>query len=880
MSIATKLANLLRRFFKHDQTQHDLDAELQAHLDLLTEEKIRAGMSPDQARRAARIELGGFEQVKEQTREAHAGAWIDSLLRDIRYGARSLRKSPGFTIVTIATLALVIGANTAIFSAFYGLVFRHLPYKNPDRLVTVWMSNPKTGLEHSSVEWFPTFEREAKGFQAIAGFSSPALGIAPAVLWGTEESVVRVLCTSQFFQVLGATPLLGRTFRRSDTLPDAPNTVILSTHFWKQHYGASPEAIGKILTLNRGGDREEYTIIGVMPDSVEFPFPLENQRPDFWANFSYGDQDGITLPVVARLKPDVTMAQARAEMNMIAGQIAIELPKQYNGEVFGVSSLRSELVRDVRSMLWILLAALAFVLLIGCANVSNLLLVRAFVREKEVAVRTALGATRVILFRQMFIEVLLLAFAGGAVGFLLAYWGLRGFVALLPPTLYVPRFQEAAIDLRVLGITAAVSMAAALLFGMMPVFRFSRVNLNKALKTSALSTRGSASVLRRPGSLLLVSEISLALVLLAGTVLLTQSFRKLFEANARYRPTHLLTIDIGCRGDVSPRYSDLATRAASLPGVRAVALANHFPLFEYTGTFKALSGNDPIAQSYQPAQMHIVTASFFEMLGYRLQKGRWFADTDTLNSPHVAVINQAMALYWRDTKPLGVQLMRRQYLERPPDPLTIVGVVDEPLRLGSGASAKPSVYLPIAQRPLSDTTLVVRTEGDPRGLATTLRDEAMNVLPGHMFVSPAQTGEDLVSESTARLRFTMMLVSVFSAVALLLALIGIYGLISYYTAQRTREIGIRMALGATPTSVLKLVLQEGMALILFGTVIGVAAAYAFGRGLASMLYGVHPGDATALLGSAVLFFAVASLAFYIPARRAMRVDPLVALRYE
>jgi putative ABC transport system permease protein len=832
---------------------------------------------------------------RQQARDILGDAWLESTLRDVRYGARSLRKSPGFTIVTIATLALVIGANTAIFSAFYGLVFRHLPYTNSEQLVMMWNSNRRTGLEHVNALWLRNYDMLAKNLDgaAIVSLDMTLYWSQVTKLWGTQQSIEQVACSSDFFHLLKVTPLLGRTFRPADDAEKAPNVAILSARFWKEHFGGSPNVIGKTLSLNRFGVRGDLTIIGVMPEYVEFPYPLVPRQPDFWVNQPIGDQAYFN-PIVARLKSGVSLRAAETEMNTILQSLPRGTIGVHEGDTIQVVSLGSELIRDVRSMLWVLVAALGFVLLIGCANVSNLLLVRGFVREKEFALRTALGAQRTTLIRQLFIEALLLAVCGGFLGFVLSYWGLRGFVALLPPTLHVPRFEETAIDPSVLAITAAVSMMAALLFGMFPTMRLGRINLNNTLKSGAATGHSGGSVLRRPGSLLLVGEIALALVLLAGTALLTQSFGKLLSTNARFQPEHLLTMDVevSLSSDAEEKLlnseiTQFTHTIAALPGVRLAAFANPFPFFDPFAEFQVVAGGGRIAQSRQPGEMLSVTPAFFEMLGYELQQGRSFSDNDTENSPRVAVINEEMArMFSPDINPIGLSLARK-HTAGADDNYTIIGIVKEPPRFASGERAKPTAYDSLTQDQRSvpppvvyGSNLLIRTQGDPRSIVSMLREIVPKSFVGLTSLSTIKTGDDLISESTARLRFTTMLVSVFSAVALLLALIGIYGLISYYTAQRTREIGIRMALGATPTSVLKLVLQEGMALILFGTAIGIAAAYAFGRGLASMLYGVHPGDATALLGSAVLFFAVASLAFYIPARRAMRVDPLVALRQE
>jgi len=817
---------------------------------------------------------------------------MQTFWQDLRYGLRTLRNSPGFTIVAVLTLALGIGANTAIFSAFYGLVFRHLPYKNPDQLVMLWRSNRRTGLQHSRLWWSRNFTKnQTKSFDGIATFflNDDPRWFESTKFWGTQESVQQVPCSANFFRVLKATPLLGRTFQPDDDAANAPNVAVLTTRFWRQHYDGRNDVIGKILSVKMLGVRRDFTVVGVMPDYVEFPYPLLPRQTDFWVNAPVGD-DVTYTNAIARLNSGVNIRAAETEINTILQGFPSGTKGINDGDRIQVVPLRSELIRDVKSMLWILVAALGFVLLIGCANVGNLLLVRGFVREKEFALRTALGAGRATLIRQLSIEAMLLAVSGGFLGFLLAYWGLRGFLLLLPPTLHVPRFQETAIDPRVLAATAAISIVAALLFAIFPTMRFSRVNLTKTLRSGVVTSQAGGSVLRRPGSLLLVSEIALALVLLAGTALLTQSFGKLVSTNARFQPQHLLTMDFFVNPDSSvddaksrgAKYIQLMGTIAELPGVRSTALASPFPSSShpYQFQFQALTGGGRIAESKQPAEAQFVTAGFFQMLGYELQRGRWFDDTYDLNSPPIVVINQEMAnTYWPDADPIGLQLAWK-HGGASADTFTIAGIVKEPPRFPSGEWAKPTVYISLLQKPLLNASLLVRTQGDPRGVTGMVREATSKGFPAGASLSVVKTGDDLISESMARLRFTMMLVSVFSGVALLLALIGIYGLISYYTAQRTREIGVRMAVGAQPRDIIYMVISEGFFLALVGVAIGIAVALALTRFLGSLLFEIKPTDPVTFVDVSVLIMLLALAACYIPARRAMRVDPIVALRYE
>ncbi len=811
--------------------------------------------------------------------------------------------------MAILTLALVIGANTAIFSAIYGLLFRSLPYRDSDRLVMLWDSNRRTGQEHMGVMEgsFPILESEAKSFSGMGAFTGMgALGSMFAdKLWGTDERVATTLCTSQLFPVLGVSPFLGRTFSPQNDVYDEharssdSSVAILSYAFWQRHYGASADVIGKTLALNDYGKHQEYTIIGVMPQGFAFPYPMFAEKPDVWLPYPISNahfSPGNNLLVIARLRTGVSPRNAQAELNTITGRLQQEFAKYYKGEYVTVTTLGSELVRDARTMLWTLFAALGFVLLIGCANVGNLMLMRAVSRGKEMAVRAALGAGRLAVIRQMLAEATLLAVAGGALGFPLAHWTLRLAVAAVPASIYIPRLDLIALDTRILALTAAISTFAAALFGTLPSVRFSGPDLSRMINAAPAPDRASPSILRRPGSLLLISEVSLAVVLLTGTALLTKSLKRLMDVNLHFQPDRLLVMDVAFSNayveatpDFDERkvtlYSQFQQQLEGMPGVHSVTFVDQFPLPTLRGLsiqgFKETGGSGPISENYQPAEMHVVTPNFFEMMGSSLQRGRWLADADTPKSLPVAVINQAMAeAYWPGADPLGHRIAPFiRYTDRK-DSYAIVGVVQDPKRFGTGQAPEPAVYLATGQVPLNFYSVLVRTSGDPHSLAGPLRSAALQMAPGQMYVSEVRTGGDLVSESSARSRVTALLLACFAGLAVILGVIGIYGLIAYYTAQRTREIGIRMALGATPRNVMRLVLGEGMSLIGLGVMLGLFLAYGFARSLASLLYGTPPADLPEYLVAAALFACVGLAACYIPARRAMRVDPMIALRHE
>ena len=909
MTLWSRFRSWLRTTLRRSRMESDMDAELRSHIEAYAEDLVRKGLPRQEAMRHARIEFGGIERAKEECREARGVTFLESLIQDVRYGLRMLRKSPGFTAIAILTLALGIGANTAMFSALYGLVLRPLPYADSSRLVMLWDSNRKTGQKHILVMdgSFPILRSQAQSFEDMAEFGSTNFGndMYYERLWGTEERVAVDGVSPSLFSVLRVAPVLGRTFAVSEDVAikngenwESPHVAILSYAYWRQHYGASPDAIGKTITVNQFGEKDEYTIVGVMPKSFDFPYPLDTDKSDMWTCDSIESGEfspGNDLQVLGRLKPGVTLTQAQAEINTIAGRIRAEYPKYYKDEEVSVVPLSSELIRDVHSVLWVLLAAVTFILLIGCANVGNLLLVRAVSREKEMAIRATLGAGRWALIRQMLAEGMLLALAGGALGLLLAYGSLRALVALLPQSIYIPRLDSAALDTRMLVFAAGLSVIAAGVFSVLPSLRLARPNLNETLKSgSARKSSRARSVLRRPGSVLLVVEVSLALVLLTGALLMLRSMRKFLALNNQFQPERLLSLDVDINNSyVSPLprldsarilFEQFEQRIADMPGVEAVALSDRFPpmrVHHSSDEFKADDGGGLIAEGFQPAEMHIVTQGYFDMMDMRLLRGRWLEDSDGNGTLPVAVINEAMAEhYWHGRDPMGLKLKPRYSYSGKPPSYTIVGIVHEPKRFASGETPDPAVYLPYAQMPVPFSSIIVRTKGETKGLEAAMRSAALQIAPGYMFVGQVQSGEELISESSATPRFTAQLLTTVSTLALLLAVVGIYGLISYYTSQRTHEIGIRMALGAQRADVMRLVLREGMLIVGLGVAIGIVAAGAFARTLESLLYGVSTMDLSSFGASAVVLAIVAVAACWIPARRAMKIEPMEAMRYE
>ncbi|HLW82456.1 MAG TPA: ABC transporter permease, partial [Candidatus Acidoferrales bacterium] len=790
----------LTRFFRKSKLDAQLDSELRFHVEQQTAENIAAGMTPDEARRRALAQFGGLEYIKEETRAARGIHFIESLLQDVRYALRMLRKSPGFAAVAVLTLALGIGANTAMFSALYGLVLQPLPYADASRLVMLWDSNRKTGGTHIPVMEgsFAILQKQAKTFDGMAAFTpvNRRSDLFAPKLSATQERVAVAGVSPQFFSVLGVAPLLGRTFTASEGVAVArdngwqsAHVAILSYAYWRQHYGANPGVIGKTITLNRFGEKSQYTIVGVMPKGFDFPYPLEPSKPDIWTNAALIQTSlgGNDLEVVGRLKAGVSLAQAQAEIHTIAERIRAQYPKDYKDEDVSVVPLSGELTRNVRSILWVLLAAFGFILLIGCANVGNLLLVRAVAREKEMAIRATLGASRLALIRQMLAEAMLLALAGGALGLLLAYGSLRAFLALLPQSIYIPRLDSVSLDTRMLVLAAGLSVIAAAVFSVLPSLRLARPNLNETLKSgSARKSPPGRSVLRRPGSVLLVVEVSLALVLLTGALLMLRSMQKLLAVNGQFQPERLLSMTVDIDNayvqplkDLEPvriHFQQFEQRIAALPGVEAVALTNSFPPVAHQHSwnqFKADSGSGPIAEGFEPADYHVVTPAYFDMMGMTLVRGRWFADSDTPGSLPVAVINEAMAkTYWRDSDPLGVKVQPWWRDTDKKISYEIVGIIHEPKEFGTGETPLPAVYHDYAQVPRPIMSVIVRTRANPERIASAMRNAASQIVPGHMFVGQVQTGNELISESSAQPRFTAQLLTAFSTLALLLAVVG------------------------------------------------------------------------------------------------------------
>jgi predicted permease len=884
MGLRFRLASLWRNLVQRARVERDLEEELRGYVDLLAAEKVGRGMSAAEARRAALIEAGGVEQVKEAVRSARAGAFLDTVMGDVRYGARMLARNPGFAAAIVAALGLGIGATTAVFSVVDAVLLRPLPYRDPRQLVVMLHRGTGPVSPANFLDW----RREA----TLPESAGAAESWAPNLSGGEEaETVPALRMTADVLPMLGVPPLLGRAFLPAEEAPGQGRVVVLGYGLWQRRYGGDAGILGRSITLNG----EPYTVVGVMPRGFEFP-PFWATGAQLWAPLSLADRaasrSGASLRVFARLKPGATLAAARAEMAAITGRLEQQFPGTNRNLV--VRPLDDAVAGDVRPALMILLAAVGFVLLITCANVAHMLLARAAAREREVALRATLGASRGRLIRQFLTESLLLALAGGGAGVLLAVAGVRALVALSPPDL--PRIDTVALDGTALAFAAVVSMVTGIAFGLAPAWQAARRDVGESLKEGA---RGSTEGGRRSGlrRLLVATEFALALVLSAAAGLMIRSFVSLVRIDPGFDPRGVLTMVVSVTGskEAAPErraafYQELVQQVRAVPGVKSASAINHLPLagdiwgwpFQVEGRPEPGPGESPTA-AYR-----VVLPGYFEAMGLPIVRGRDVAETDRRGGPGVVVINEWLARrHWPGEDPIGKRIGLAD-AQGEPSWLTVVGVVENAVRSDWAAAPADEIFLPYLQTqrylerpdtPYSYLTLVVRTDGDPSALAPSLRAVVASMNPG-VPVSQVQTMEDVVARSTASPRFYLLLLGAFAGVAVLLAAVGIHGVMSYAVSRRRNEIGIRMALGATPGEVLRLVVGQGMVLALMGAAAGVVGALGLTRLMSGLLYGVRPSDPATFAAVCAFLAAVALAASYFPARQASRIDPLTALRHD
>lgn len=805
---------------------------------------------------------------------------METLLKDLRYGVRMLAKKPVFTLVVVAALALGIGANTAIFSVVNSLLLRPLPYRDPDRLVMVWMDNTRLKVDQDihSYANYADYRDQNQSFEQLATFVGISVNLTGD---GEPERVIGLAASRSLFEVAGVDPIIGRTFSPDEEVPGQDRVVVLGYGLWQRRFGGDASVLGQEISLSD----VKRTVIGVMPPGFMFP---HRDADEFWVPLApdanrRNSRYGFGYYVVGRLKRDITLEQAKADMGAIAAHLAEQFP-QLEGYGVNLVPLHLQIVGRVRPALLVLLGTVAFVLLIACANVANLLLARGAAREREIAIRAALGAGRSRLIRQLLTESVLIAVLGGAAGLLIANWGLKVLVALSPDD--IPRRDQIGIDLRVLGFTLLISLVTGLVFGLVPSLQASRLDLNGSLKEGGRGASGGGQ--SRLRSALVVFEVALSFVLLVGAGLMIRSFIRLHKVDLGFNPDHLVAMNfqlsrLKYQGRQSAQFfRQLVERVESLPGVEAAGgiTAVFIEGLPNSSNF-TIEGRPPLPAAEQTeAPTDFVTPSYFRTMGIPLLRGRELSEQDGPDSQRVVIINNTFARrFWPTEDPVG-----KRFKFGDPDStapwLTIVGIVGDMRRTGFDSPVRCEAFLPYTQRQFNlFIELVVRTASDPRAIVGPVREIVTSIDPNQP-ISHVRTMDQVLGGMIAQRRLNTILFALFAGVALVLAAVGVYGVISYSVTQRTHEIGIRMALGAGRGEVLKLVVGNGMTLVGIGIGIGLISAAALTRLMVTLLYGVSPTDpVTFALISAVLA-GVALVACLVPARRATKVDPMIALRYE
>jgi putative ABC transport system permease protein len=811
--------------------------------------------------------------------------------QDLRYGFRSLLRNPGFCAVAILALALGIGPNTAIFTMVNAVLLRPLPLPEPDRVVMIWETNLKRGFDQlpvSAADYLDWKAQSTSFDQMSAAFAIPEYGMNVSGS-GEPERVSAALASREFLPALGIKTIAGRNFSPGEDRPGGAPAVLISNAFWQRRFHSDPSAIGHTLTV----DGMPRTIIGVVPHelgeivSADLWLPtgntLLNTQPSIDPNNP--DRRNHTFGIVAHLKPGVSAAQARAEMTVIARRLEAAYPATNTGWGVTLFPIAEMFTSRVRPILIILLGAVGLLLLIACANLANLLLARAATRQKEIAIRGALGAGRYRLVRQLLTESLVLALAGGALGLLLAVWSVKALRSVMPDM--VPLLQHMRIDLPVLAFAFGLSILTGLLFGLVPAWKASRTDLNTTLKETAGRSEGAGGSNRTRG-LLLGFEVALAVLLSVSAGLLLRSFARVSAVEPGVRVSNILTMTLSLpdvKYDTPVKranfYKNLTEKLESVPGVRSAGAVMFLPLRVSLLSFRIgvngfrIEGHPPVADGQEPtADYRMATPGYFNTMGIALKRGRLFDGHDDLDAKFVALINEAMVRkHFPGEDPIGRRLLMGG------KPMEIVGVLADAKLYGLDSPIEPAVYVPHLQHPSPFMGLAIRTDGDPTGMAAAIRREILKLDPEQP-ISNLRTMDQVLSDSLMLRRISMLMLAIFAALALTLATVGIYGLTAYSASRRTHEIGLRVALGASRTQILRLVVARGLLTSLAGAAVGLAAAFQLTRMLSGMLYGVTPTDPLIFVGVPVLLVAVSMAASYLPARKAMRIDPLTALRYE
>jgi putative ABC transport system permease protein len=871
----------VRTLFRRDLVERELEDEFQFHIEQRTALEVARGLSPEEARSVALRAMDGLERRKEECRDARRVNYIDDLLRDLRYAGRNLRRSPGFAALAVLIMALGIGANTAVFSVVNAVLLKPLAYRNPDRIVT--LSTRVRGIadtgdgsldEQISIPNFQDWRSQSSSFETMAYYGSRE---AP-VLTGTTAEYAQVTAVGpEFFRVFAVEPQMGRFFTADEMKPGSGGAAIISYSYWQSHFGGDPRALGKTVRVYS----RSLTIVGLLPPAFGFP-----DQTEVWFPARISPQDlqfrgAQNWLAIGRLKPGVPFDRAQTEMATIARRLELQYPDVNKNRTVGVTRLRDQMVRDVRLTLYLLLGAVGVVLLIACANTATLLLGKATARTREVAVRAALGADRQRILRQLITESLLLSLIAGAAGLLVAYGGSKALIALAPAGL--PRLAETHIDRWVLAFTLGVSVLTSVLFGLIPALYTSKIDLNTALKQGG--TRSIASGGMGMRGALVVAEVALSVVLLSAAGLLIRSFSALQNVTLGFRPEDVLvmraTVPVPMQAKAAGGFfEDLLPKIAHLPGVISAGATMAPPgnIDSSGGYFIDHLPSHPDWTSAPDAALSVVAPGTFRTLGIPLTAGRDFSEADSAGRPLVAVINEALVRKsFRGRSPLGRTIFC------PFDTLkgmTIVGVVGDVRQRGPAFEPMPECYMSYRQHGFNGNTLsiVARTAGDPTTLEQILRRLAHQISPD----VPVKftTMDAALSKNMAAPRFRTLLFSIFAGLAVCLAMAGVYGVMAYAVGQRSNEIGLRMALGATMGSILRLILGEGLVLAGLGVALGLGAAVAVSRLLTSVLFRVQPDDLGVYLAVTILLGVVALVAGYIPARRASKIDPLTSIRQD
>jgi putative ABC transport system permease protein len=886
-----KLGLRIRSLLVRRGVERELSDEIRFHFEKLAEQKVALGMALEDARWAASRELGGMELIKEECRDMRKVNFIENLVRDVRYGLRALRRNPGFAAVTILTLSLGVGATTAMFSVVDAVVLKPLPFPTADRLVrvaSVILANGAGGI--ASYPDFVDWRSENHVFEGLAAFRT-----GDFTLTGRSEPLHLQggIVSATLFSLLGVTPALGRTFLPQEDNPAAANgadPVILGHALWRREFGSDDSVIGRTVQLSG----QPFTVVGVMPEG--FQYPIQAEPIDLWTTIAFDAHGGMNamtaqrgahyLDVVGLLKPGVTDQQAQAEMVTIASALNKRYPENKARTVRIMPELQ-RLAGPLRTPMLVLLGAVGCVLLIVCANIANLLLARASGRHREMAVRAALGATRRRAVCQLLTETVTLGLLGGGLGLMLGLASLRFLVRLIPVGL--PRLNAIGLDGRLLGFALVVSLLVGILFGLAPALRVSRIELTDSLKESGRGSGAEGRGNHRLREVLVVSEIALAVVLLVGAGLLTKSFLRLTQVDPGFDPHQVLTFQLDSPagkqpGELPEFYREVVERMRALPGVSSASAVFSLPLTgDNVRSSIEIEGQPTPIGSRPSADFNVVEPDYFRAIGVPMLAGRDFTDHDDSQSVPVVIVNRRLAqLFFPNQNPIGKHVrpgIGNGYTPGQPPMREIVGVIGDVKQSELGAEAAPEVYAPLAQSPFEPMIVVTRTTVDPRTIVGPARREVASLdkqLPLYNALTLDQYFADAVSEP----RFSTILLAGFAALALLLACLGVYGVISYVVAQRTHEIGIRLALGAESAGVLRWVLARGLLLAGTGVALGLAVSLGLSHLLSSLLYGVRATDPVTFAGASLSLLVVAVLASYIPARRAARVDPMVALRYE